>query len=204
MQGTRAAFCTSPWHRASESNAVLRTWKPVARHGLLGIAPRTRIELVSLDRQSSCDASRITRLGLRRRVERLGLVHSQTRSPELPQHQSAASESNGVLSLFRRALNDPTSSRPVTRRGYDPRVVGLKDRPPHQRFARREADNFFCAACQGWSRSAESNRARLVTREKPSQKDRLVGGDRSRRRCLSRARETRAPRARVERAMSSG
>jgi len=41
------SFCTSPRHRASESNAVLRTWKPVARHGPLGTSAayedRTRL-----------------------------------------------------------------------------------------------------------------------------------------------------------------
>jgi hypothetical protein len=62
LQGKRAAFCTSPLapsQRIERCSPDLETGCPpwAARH----FAPRTRIELVSLDRQSSCDASRITR-----------------------------------------------------------------------------------------------------------------------------------------------
>lgn len=61
LQGRTAPQRTSP-HGASESNAVPRIWNPIGRHDLHRVALRTRIELVSLDRQSSCDASRITQL----------------------------------------------------------------------------------------------------------------------------------------------
>ena len=75
LQGRAASRRTSPLvgfrcetspqltrHGASESNAVLRIWNPIGHHGLHRVAPRTRIELVSLLRQRNCDTSRITRL----------------------------------------------------------------------------------------------------------------------------------------------
>ena len=110
-------------HRASESNAVLRTWKPVAHHGLLGsFVPRTGNAPVSsrLDKPPSTLADPRGILGDVRvsipsemRSQRTGFASSLT-------SQSAAVESNDVLSLFRRALNDHTSSRPVTRSGIEP------------------------------------------------------------------------------------
>ena len=71
LQGRRAAFRTTPWQVGEESNLGPRIWSPLGHHGLRPTAPRTRIELVSLDRQSSCDTSRITRqFVLLARIER--------------------------------------------------------------------------------------------------------------------------------------
>ena len=85
LQGRRAAFRTIPWQVRRESNPLPRFWRPrcclssdryrgggaegrlrlsSAAYTRTSSAPRTRIELVSLDRQSSCDTSRITRLGV--------------------------------------------------------------------------------------------------------------------------------------------
>jgi hypothetical protein len=46
---------------AGESNAVLKVWSLLGRHGLHPVALRTRIELVSFLRQRNCDTSRITK-----------------------------------------------------------------------------------------------------------------------------------------------
>ena len=64
-----------PRRAGEESNLVRRIWNPFGHHGLRPVAPRTRIELVSLDRQSSCDTSPITRHSvLLARIERAGGV----------------------------------------------------------------------------------------------------------------------------------
>ena len=171
-------------HRASESNAVLRTWKPVARHGPLGTLRRVRESNSSHSIDNRAATPVASRGKLRPRVESShvgpfrrrsaeslgedGVTYGfrsrqQTRSQRAGftsslTSQSAAVESNDVLSLFRRALNDHTSSRPVTRRGYDPRNCRL-ERPTTAPAVRAPwtADHFFCAACQGWSRRVESN-----------------------------------------------